>query len=122
MAKPTNLDEYIASLATPDGNQRGDTVRAVVDAIQAEFPTATVKIAWNVPQIQIDGDYVFGISAAKGWLMLASWSDGFMERFAERLADFDVNKRTFRVPVDWTPDRALLRDLITDRLAELGKR
>lgn len=121
MAKPTTLDEYIATLETADGNQRGETVRAIVDVIQSEFPSATVKIAWNVPQIQIDGEYVFGISAAKGWLMLASWNPDSLPTFADRLAGYEVNQRTFRVPVDWTPDRELLRDLIIDRLEQLGR-
>ena len=120
-AKPTTLDEYIDSLADAKGNQRGDTVRKIVETIQSDYPAATVKIAWNTPQIQIDGEYVFGISAAKGWLMLASWNPDSLPNFADRLAGYEVNKRTFRVPVDWTPDRALLRDMIADRLAQLGK-
>lgn len=119
--KPTTLDEYVDSLATADGNARGETVRKIIETIQLDYPDATVKIAWNVPQVQIDGEYVFGISAAKGWLMLASWNPDSLPNFADRLAGYDVNKRTFRVPVDWTPDRALLRDMIADRLAQLGR-
>lgn len=110
-----DLADYLGSLT----EQQAATVQAIVDVIQQEFPAATVKIAWNVPQIQIDGEYVFGISAAKNWLMLASWNDDFMTTFADRLAGYEANKRTFRVPVDWSPDRELLRDLIADRLAQL---
>lgn len=112
-----DLDDYLASLT----EQQAATVQAIVDVIQQEFPAATVKIAWNVPQIQIDGEYVFGISAAKNWLMLASWNDDSTATFADRLAGYETNKRTFRVPLDWTPDRELLRDLIADRLTQLGK-
>lgn len=121
-ARFSTLEDYISSLATGENNPRGATVRRIVETIQAEFPTATVKIAWNVPQIQINGQYVFGISAANQWLMLASWSDGSMTRFADRLAGYHVNKRTFRVPIDWQPDRELLGDLIRDRLTELAAR
>lgn len=121
MAKISTLDEYIATLQDANGNQRGDTVRRIVDTIQLDYPASTVKIAWNVPQIQIDGEYVFGISAAKGWLMLASWNPDSLPNFTDRLAGYEVNKRTFRVPVDWTPDRELLRDMIADRLQQLGK-
>lgn len=110
------LDEYLASLT----EEQAQSVRAVVEAIQNEYPTATVKIAWNTPQIQIDGQYVFGVSAAKNWLMLASWQDDFMLVFADRLAAYETNKRTFRVPLGWTPDRELLRDLIAARLSQLG--
>ncbi|HLP23548.1 MAG TPA: hypothetical protein VK139_05860 [Microbacteriaceae bacterium] len=115
-AKPTTIEEYLDSL----GDVRAETTRAIIESVLSDFPTATVKIAWNFPQIQVDGQYVLGISAAKSWLMLASWSDGFMERFAERLSGYEINKRTFRVPVDWTPDRALLHDLVADRLTELS--
>ena len=121
MSKPTTLGEYIATLETPSGNPSGRTVQAIVDTIQLDYPTATVKIAWNVPQIQIDGEYVFGISAAKNWLMLASWNPDSLPNFADRLVGYEVNKRTFRVPVDWTPDRELLRDMIADRLHQLGR-
>lgn len=120
MAKISTLDEYIATLQDANGNQRGDTVRRIIETIQLDYPNATVKIAWNVPQIQIDGEYVFGISAAKGWLMLASWNPDSLPNFADRLVGYEVNKRTFRVPVDWTPDRELLRDMIADRLQQLG--
>jgi uncharacterized protein YdhG (YjbR/CyaY superfamily) len=119
-SKPTTLEEYCATLATADGNVRGETVMRIVETIQLDYPRATVKIAWNVPQVQIDGEYVFGINAAKGWLTLASWNPTSLPTFADRLAGYVMNERTFRVPVDWTPDRALLRDLVADRLAQLG--
>jgi uncharacterized protein YdhG (YjbR/CyaY superfamily) len=118
--KPTTLEEYCASFATADGNVRGGTVKRIVETIQLDYPRATVKIAWNVPQVQIDGQYVFGINAAKGWLVLASWNPESLPSFADRLTGYEMNARTFRVPVDWTPDRALLRDLVADRLAQLG--
>lgn len=116
--KIENLEQYIASL----GDVRGETVQAIVDTIQADYPEATVKIAWNVPQIQIEGEYVFGLSAAKNHLTLASWNPDSLPTFADRLTDYVVNKRTFIVPADWTPDRALLRDMVLDRLQQLGLR
>lgn len=119
-SKPTTLEEYCATLATADGNVRGETVLRIVETIQLDYPRATVKIAWNVPQVQIDGEYVFGLSAAKNWLTLASWNPASLPEFADRLSSFVVNKRTFQVPVDWTPDRSLLRDIVAHRLAELG--
>lgn len=112
----TNLDEYCASL----DDVRAGTVRKIIDTITLDYPRATVKIAWNVPQVQIDGEYVFGLSAAKKWLTLASWSPDCLPEFAPRMTDYVVNKRTFQVPVDWTPDRDLLRDIVAHRLAELG--
>ena len=117
-SKIENLEQYLGTL---DGVRAG-TVQAIIDTIQADFPEATVKIAWNVPQIQIEGEYVFGLSAAKNHLTLASWNPDSLPTFADRLTDFVVNKRTFQVPADWTPDRALLRDMVLDRLQQLGLR
>lgn len=116
--KIENLEQYLETIA----GVRAETVQSIIDTIQADYPEATVKIAWNVPQIQIEGEYVFGISAAKNHLMLASWNPESLPNFADRLKDYEVNKRTFRVPVDWTPDRALLRDMVLDRLQQLGLR
>jgi uncharacterized protein YdhG (YjbR/CyaY superfamily) len=117
-AKIENLEQYIATL---DG-VRGATVQRIVDAIVAEYPEATVKIAWNVPQMQINGEYVFGIAAAKNHLTLASWNPDSLPTFADRLEGYEMNKRTFRVPADWQPDQELLRDIVADRLQQLGQR
>ena len=116
-SKFTTLDQYCDSL----GDVRGDTIRKIVETIQLDYPRATVKIAWNVPQVQVDGEYVFGMNAAKGWLTLASWNPASLPTFAPRLEGYVMNERTFRVPVDWSPDRELLRDLVADRLAQLNK-
>jgi uncharacterized protein YdhG (YjbR/CyaY superfamily) len=116
--KIESLADYIATL----DEVRGATVQRIVDAIQAEYPSATVKIAWNVPQMQIDGEYVFGIAAAKAHLTLASWNPDSLPLFADRLQGYVLNERTFRVPIDWQPDQALLRDIIADRLAQLASK
>ena len=39
--------------------------------------------------------------------------------FAEALAGYEVNKRTFKVPLDWEVDAELLCGMAAARLAEL---
>ena len=116
MAKFENLNEYFASL----DDTKAATLRRVLDAISDSFPDSTVKLAWNTPQIQIAGQYVFGMSAAKNHLSLAPWSESVMVEFAERLAPYETTKGLFKVPVDWDVDSALITDLIQARMAELG--
>lgn len=116
MAKAETLEQYLAGL---DG-VRAATVQAVVDAILAGHPDATVKTAWNVPQVQIGGKYVFGIAAARNHISLSPWSNIAMREFADRLAQYDPTDNLFRVPVDWKVDSALITDLVDARLAELG--
>jgi uncharacterized protein YdhG (YjbR/CyaY superfamily) len=114
----TNVEDYLASLDSP----KQQTLRSVLDGIQRDFPSAQPKIAWNVPQVQIEGKYVFGVSAAKAHLSLAPWSEAVMADFSTRLAGYETTKGLIRVPVDWDVDHELVRDMILARLAELGLR
>ena len=118
MATPrfSSVEDYLASLGEP----KGSTLVAILDVITTEYTGATVKLAWNVPQVQIDGAYVFGVSAAKNHLTLAPWSAEVLTAFAGRLTGYVVNKGTFQIPVDWTVDKDLIVDLVAARLAELG--
>lgn len=114
MAKIETLEQYLATLDdTPAA-----TVQAVIDAVQREFPDAALKMAWNVPQMQINGKYVMGISVARQHISISPWSNIAMNAYADRLAQYDPTENLFRVPVDWQVDAALLRDLIEMRLAE----
>lgn len=116
MAKFDNLDEYFASV----DDTKAATLHRVLNVIATNFPDSSVKLAWNTPQIQIAGKYVFGMSAAKNHLSLAPWSEAVMASFAERLAPYETTKGLFKVPVDWDVDGALITDLIHARMAELG--
>ena len=111
------VGDYLGSL----DDAKADTLRSVLDGIRRDYPTAQPKIAWNVPQVQIEGKYVFGVSAAKNHLSLAPWSDAVMAAFAPRLAGYETTKGIIRVPVDWQVDHELIRDMIAARLAELGR-
>jgi uncharacterized protein YdhG (YjbR/CyaY superfamily) len=120
MASPrfTSVDDYLASLDSP----KQQTLRSVLDGIQRDFPSSQSKLAWNVPQVQVEGKYVFGVSAAKGHLSLAPWSEAVMADFSTRLAGYETTKGLIRVPVDWDVDHELIRDMILAGLAELGLR
>ena len=116
MAKFDNLDEYFASV----DDTKAATLHRVLDVIATNFPDSSVKLAWNTPQIQIAGKYVFGMSAAKNHLSFAPWSEAVMASFAERLAPYETTKGLFKVPVDWDVDQQLIADMISARMAELG--
>ena len=116
MAAFETVEDYLTSLPEP----KGETLRRVLNSITSAYPEATLKLAWNVPQVQIQGKYVFGVSAAKNHLSLAPWSEAAMSNFAERLAPYETTKGLFKVPVDWNVDGELVCDLVAFRLAELG--
>lgn len=116
MAKFETIDAYFDSLDETKAN----TLRTILKVITDAFPKATVKLAWNTPQVQIDGMYVFGMSAAKNHLSLAPWSETVMAQFSERLEPYEKTKGLFKVPVDWDVDAALITDMIHAKLAEAG--
>jgi hypothetical protein len=39
--------------------------------------------------------------------------DGVLDAFRPRLTDYEVNKKTLRVPSDWSVDGVLLCDMVT---------
>ena len=112
-----SIDEYLASL---DAVKAG-TIVSIMEYILAEFPALEAKLAWNVPTIHRGGKYVAGLAAYKAHLTFSPWSIWVMEDFSERLRGFKVFKNCFQIPVDWEVDRALVRDLVRARLAELDR-
>jgi uncharacterized protein YdhG (YjbR/CyaY superfamily) len=93
----------------------------VIEFILSEFPQLEVKMSWNVPQIHLNGQYVFGVSALKNHLALAPWSSRVIEDFRQRLETnkYVVRKNLFQIPTNWEIDTGLLKDLVRARLAEL---
>jgi uncharacterized protein YdhG (YjbR/CyaY superfamily) len=116
-ARYDSVDDYLSGL----GDAKSATMRAILTFITTEFPDATVKLAWNVPQVQIGGAYVFGLAAAKNHLTVSPWSAAVVTAFADRLTGYVVNKATFQIPVAWPLDEALIRDLVGARIAELPR-
>jgi len=51
-------------------------------------------------------------------ILIAPISTAVLEQFKPRLANYQVNKKTFKVPVDWAVDASLLQDMAAARLAE----
>ena len=68
--------------------------------------------------LRLDGQYVFGVMVLTNHLLMSPWSTDVLAQFAPRLVGYKVNKKTIRIPVDWTPDADLLRDMVEARIAE----
>lgn len=114
----SSVEDFLTSVGTP----KGQTIKAILDFILAEFPGLELKMAWNVPHIHRDGKYIVGISAAKNHLTFSPWSAQVLEEFKGegRLEGYVVFKNCFQIPVDWDIDRDLVKDLVQARLAELN--
>jgi uncharacterized protein YdhG (YjbR/CyaY superfamily) len=89
-------------------------------AVQAKHPILTFEVAWNQPMLRKGKDIVFAVGSSSNHLLINLGSKTVLDTFADRLADFEVNKHTIRIPLDWTVNAALLNALVTARLKELS--
>lgn len=103
-----SVDEF---LAKADSAQAA-TISEILGAITAKYPRAELVMAWNQPMVKIDGKYVFGISSTKGYLLIAPFGSGILAEFLPRLTDYQVNKKTIRVPSDWQVNKKLVTDMV----------
>ena len=94
------------------------TAKAIFNAITEKYPELKLVIAWNQPMLTFGKHYVFGLSAAKKHILIAPWSTDVIEKFAPKLKDYDVKKKTIGVPNDWKVDEKLLQSIVRARLSE----
>ena len=113
--KFNTVEDYLTALDPV----KAMTITSVFDVILAEFPGLESKIAWNVPQIHRNGEYVAGLAAYKNHLTYSPWSTRVLDGFRVRLGTFVVFKNCFQLPAGWEVDKALVKDLVRARLAEL---
>ena len=113
--KYDTVEQYLAQF----DEVRRQTVLDVFAAITSKFSKLETVIAWNQPMLKQDTQYIFGATVLKNHILLAPWSKDVLEAFAERLSGYEVNKKTFKIPVDWKVDKKLLRDIAAARISEL---
>ena len=109
-----NPSDYFKSI-TP---QQAKTVRAIMKTIQSKYPKLELVIAWNQPILHDGSKYVFGISATKGYLLIAPWSSDVLEKLRPELEGYKVNKKTIQIPSDWDIDTKLLHQMVKATLSE----
>lgn len=109
------LDAYLA-----DKDSIGAaTVRTILDGLVARHPGSTVEIAWNQPFLVRDGQRLFSVGVQSGHLLASPWSVEVLDAFRATLEQehgLTVNRKTFRLPLDWTIDTALLDAMVAAEL------
>jgi uncharacterized protein YdhG (YjbR/CyaY superfamily) len=98
--------------------KQAKTARAIFKAISSKYPDAQLVIAWNQPMMHIDGKYVFGLSASKNHISISPWSTDVIAKFAPKMKDLVLLKKTIRIPNDWDVDAKLIVAMVKARLAE----
>lgn len=108
-------DAYFDSI----GPEHARLTRDILGAITKKYPKLELVIAWNQPMLKLGKDYVIGISASKKHLTIGPWGNDVISAFADQLVDYETNKKTFKVPLDWKVDARLLNRIVAYRLDEL---
>ena len=98
--------------------KQAKTARAIFKAISSKYPDVQLVIAWNQPMMHIDGKYVFGLSASKNHISMSPWSTDVIAKFAPKMKDLVLLKKTIRIPNDWDVDAKLIVAMVKARLAE----
>lgn len=101
------------------GPKKAKTMKAIFAAITAKYPELELVIAWNQPMLRTGKTYIFGLSHATNYILMAPWSRDVIDAFRPKLSDYTVNLKTIAVPIDWDVDVKLLQSLAKARLAEI---
>jgi uncharacterized protein YdhG (YjbR/CyaY superfamily) len=95
------------------------TIKAIFAAVTAKHKGLELVMAWNQPMLRKGKDYIIGVSVSKNHLTLNPFSGDVLSLHAKKLAPFEVNKKTFQVPLDWKVDTTLISSLAKARIAEI---
>ncbi|MDA2993481.1 MAG: DUF4287 domain-containing protein [Actinomycetota bacterium] len=98
--------------------QQAKTMRLIFKTIQSKYPKMELVIAWNQPILRLGEKYVFGVSATKGYLLIAPWSAEVIEEMRPKLEGYKVNKKTIQIPSDWEVDSKLLLQMVKATLSK----
>ena len=113
-----DADGYFASIDPAAAR----TAKAIFRTIRTRHKGLDLVMAWNQPMLRIDKGYVFGLSVSKNHLTLNPFSENALESVTPMLVSrsgHTLNKKTFTVPIGWTPETSLLDTIVRVRLSEL---
>ena len=95
-------------------------IKEIFASVTEKYPDIEIVMAWNQPMLKLDTHYLLGINVSKNHLTIGPFNKDFVTTFAKKLEKYEPNKKTFKVPLDWKVDGALMRAIVKDRLSELS--
>lgn len=110
-----SADELLRDL----GGRREELARGIFAAIANRHRGLELVVAWNQPMLKHGKHYVFGLSAAKNHLLIATFGLDIVAAAGGHLGDLVTNKKTIRIPLDWVIDAELLDRVVSARLADI---
>lgn len=101
------LNDYLKDLDKSQIN----TIKVIFSTVKEKYPKAEIVIAWNHPFIKYKNNYIFGVSALKGHLLLGPWDPKTISHFKVELSNYKLNKKTIQLPNDWKVSKKLILDI-----------
>ncbi len=95
-------------------------IKEIFSSITTTYSDLQLVMAWNRPMLKFGDHYILGISVSKNHLTIGPFNTDFVKTFAKKLEKLESNKKTFKVPLDWKVDGALMRAIVKNRLSELS--
>ena len=111
-SKPADVDAYLAGV--PD--EARATLQGLRQTIKAIAPGAIESISYGVPAFKYQGRPLAYFAAAKNHCSLYGIN---VDAFQAELAAYDASKGTIRFPPGKPLPRALVKTLISTRIAEI---
>ena len=106
--KYVSVDDYLRQF----DDVKCETVRSIFKAMTGKYKKMDVVIAWNHPFAQISDRYIMGVSVHQNHILLGPTRTEVLTELASDLSPYVVNKKTFKVPVDWKVDTKLMRKMV----------
>lgn len=96
--------------------QQAKTMKSIFKVIQKKYPKLELVVAWNKPMLKLGETYIFGAANTKNYILIAPWDAKVLIKLAPQLKEYEVLKKTVRVPNDWKPDAKLLIAMVKDQI------
>jgi uncharacterized protein YdhG (YjbR/CyaY superfamily) len=106
------VDEYLASVPSPEARAALESIRAIV---REEFPEAVEVMSYGIPGFKHHG-YLLGYAAFKNHCSL--FPGGSVASFADRLAGYKLAKGTIQFLPSAPLPEELIREIVRIRAAD----
>ncbi|MDX3660852.1 DUF1801 domain-containing protein [Streptomyces sp. ID05-26A] len=110
------VDDYFAGLDAP-ARAAFERIRALAEKVA---PDAEQGTSYGMAALRLKGKPLLGFKAAKDHLAVFPFSPAAVDVVRERLAGFSLSKGTVRFTVDRPLPDDVVRDLVRQRMGEIG--
>ena len=114
MTTSNPIDGYLATLDEP----KRTTLASLRDTIMVVVPEAVQCISYGMPAFKVRGQTIAGFAAFKNHLSYLPHSGSVIPQLAEETAAYTSTSGSLHFPVDRPLPKALVKKLLTVRMAQ----